>query len=38
MTLLYWQIGRHVREDVRRGERTGNSQQTAPALARALTA
>lgn len=37
-TLLYWQVGRRIRDDVLRGERTGYGQQILPALARQLRA
>jgi predicted nuclease of restriction endonuclease-like (RecB) superfamily len=38
LTLLYWQVGRRVREDVLLGERAGYGQQLVAALARKLTA
>ncbi|MGF6537150.1 hypothetical protein OKW32_000436 [Paraburkholderia youngii] len=38
LTLLYWQVGRRVRDDVLRGERAGYGQQLIGALARKLTA
>ena len=38
LTLLYWQVGRRVRENVLSGERAGYGQQLVGALARRLTA
>lgn len=38
LTLLYWHIGRRIRDDVLRGERAGYGQQVLAALARQLTA
>ncbi|ONC44227.1 hypothetical protein AQ916_27395 [Burkholderia pseudomallei] len=38
LTLLYWQVGRRIRDDVLRGERAGYGQQILPALARQLRA
>ncbi|MGF6768532.1 putative nuclease of restriction endonuclease-like (RecB) superfamily [Paraburkholderia sp. GAS199] len=38
LTLLYWQVGRRVREDVLHGERAEYGQQLVGALARRLTA
>jgi hypothetical protein len=38
LTLLYWQVGRRVREDVLGGERAGYGQQLVATLARRLTA
>jgi hypothetical protein len=36
LTLLYWQVGCRIRDDVLRGERAGYGQQILPALARQL--
>ncbi|MBU6489628.1 MAG: DUF1016 domain-containing protein, partial [Burkholderiales bacterium] len=38
ITLLYWQVGRRIQNDVLRGERAGYGQRILPALARHLTA
>jgi predicted nuclease of restriction endonuclease-like (RecB) superfamily len=38
LTLLYWQVGRRIRDDVLRGARAGYGQQILAALARQLTA
>lgn len=38
LTLLYWQVGRRIRDDVLGGERAGYGQQILPALARQLRA
>jgi predicted nuclease of restriction endonuclease-like (RecB) superfamily len=38
LTLLYWQVGRRIRDDVLRGARAEYGQQILPALARRLTA
>lgn len=35
-TLLYWQVGRRIRDDVLGGERAGYGQQILPELARQL--
>ncbi|WP_249208113.1 DUF1016 N-terminal domain-containing protein [Burkholderia vietnamiensis] len=35
--LVYWQVGRRIRDDVLRGERAGYGQQILPALARRPT-
>ena len=32
LTLLYWQVGRRIRDDVLRGERAGYGHQILPAL------
>ncbi|WP_157381612.1 DUF1016 N-terminal domain-containing protein, partial [Burkholderia ubonensis] len=37
LTLLYWQVGRRIRDDVLRGERAGYGQQILSALAQRLT-
>lgn len=38
VTLLYWEIGRRIRNEVLRGERAGYGQQVIQGLARRLTA
>lgn len=38
LTLLYWQVGRRLRNDMLGGERAGYGQQIVPALAERLTA
>ncbi len=38
LTLLYWQVGRRLRDDMLGGERAGYGQQIVPALAERLTA
>ena len=38
LTLLYWQVGRRIRDDVLGGERAGYGQELIGALARKLTA